>query len=124
MCKTIGYVINKLKEAPQHAYVYFDFPYMTPKGINSWRGTYNEAALSFVSVEAYSEDATTVKQLLKILEDAIDGEVFIGWKGGEYQYDCNTKLHVDNPGCSFGTEIKRITFNNYMVIIHTEYNEN
>jgi hypothetical protein len=121
--KTIGEVIDALKKADPKVNVWFAFGGMVPSTVDSWRGIYAEAALGFEGGE-YASKAVTVKELLERLEAAIapDAE-FVGWKGGDYRYDRQTPLHIDNPGCCTNTDLVRVEVGEWSVILHTEHTE-
>jgi hypothetical protein len=84
---TLGKLIEKIEpiagkqsERKDEATVKFDFEYLFPTTIDSWRGSYNELALNFVMVDG-KEKELTVTDFLKLLKGAI-GKEFTGYKGG------------------------------------------
>ena len=106
---TIGELIARLESYPEDFEVIYDFAYTQPTTVGSWRGVYSEAALGWKPY-GYSGDEQhpkhTVKTLLEELRTAIDGSrAFQSWKSGEYTYDANTPIHVDNDGDYSSTEI-------------------
>lgn len=54
----------------------------------AWRGYYAEPACYINSDEATKEHNLTML-------DALTSDTFIGWKGGEYQYDASDQLHFE-----------------------------
>ena len=117
---TIGEVIDALKTAdPKHC-VTFAFAGCVPTTVNSWRGIYAEAALGYEAGD-YGAKEVIVKELLERLEQAIapDAE-FCGWKGGDYRYNRDTPLHIDNPGRCTHTELTRVEVGEWDVTLHTE----
>jgi len=54
----------------------------------SWRGMYDEVA--FIP-ERYG----TIEESLSIINKALN-ESFIGYKGGRYRYDLNTRVHFED----------------------------
>lgn len=113
---SIGQVLEVLRQAPPDHQVWFDFCRTRPTGVDSWRGIYAEPALSWVC----DDGVTTVADLTTWLEHAIaPGAVFHGYKGGEYRYEATDWLHVDNWGLCTDTEIHKVTFDGYEVLIHT-----
>jgi len=98
--------------------------YMYPLGcvpttIDSWRGNYAEPALGW-SPAGYTKDVVeypTVKSLISELEKAIGGRVYEGWKGGEYQYNGDEPLHIDNPGDCTNTAISHVEVRDWKVVI-------
>ncbi len=109
----LGELIEKLKSfAPMYenyrdemedVVVKFNFGYLRPSGIDSWRGIYAELAIGHVD----DKEETKLKDLIKELEDCI-GKTFTGWKGGDFRMDENTEVHIDNPGECSNTDIKKI----------------
>lgn len=124
---TIGQLISELKKAKPEAQVKFDFCGVMPTHVHSDRGIYEHAALGWAPSEYWFgrgglklNDYPTVASLLKELQRAIDEHViFTGWKGGEYSYDEQTPLHVDNDGESNDTELQWVEDDDWRVILHT-----
>ncbi len=111
---------EKLRSAPPEAEVVFDFGGCSPTTVDSWRGIYAEAALGWDK----TYPRITAAALLNELEKATSGETYYGWKGGEYQYDDSTDIHVDNPGEYTNTEITHITIEGeWRVMLHTEHRD-
>lgn len=113
---TIGELIDALKIVSPDARVLFDFCACRPTVVRSWRGVYAEAALGWSS----TEPAPTVAELTQRLEQATDGRVFSGWKGGDYRYTRSTTLHVDNQGECTDTEIRAVLDEREFVYLLTE----
>jgi hypothetical protein len=125
---TLGEMILKieplLKKQPEikerygdEADVYFDFEYLKPTGIGSWRGIYAELALEFDG-----EKTMTVIEFHKMLKECI-GKTFTGYKGGEFTMGKNTPVWVANYGNAGNTAVIDIVDNEYNVIIMTGYRE-
>lgn len=55
-----------------------------------WRGSYDEVSFEPVG-------PVKVSIMLSDAKSALDG-VYQGWKGGEFTFDENTKVHVDYEG--------------------------
>jgi hypothetical protein len=105
--------------------VLFDFCRCFPTTVQSWRGVYAEAALGWTNHDFdYDAKETTVDDLIAELEKAIDGRKFTGWKGGEFSYNEDTEIHVDNPGECTHTEIINVEDKGYVVLLHTRNNDN
>lgn len=120
---TVGQLIEKLKEYDYDSYVYFDFCGCTPTEVESYRGFYNRPALGWrptgYSSIQYNR-ATKVCELLDELEYAIkDDVIFTAWKGGEYQYNENSILYVDNFGDENSIVISNVRDVRNKVIIET-----
>lgn len=124
---TIGQVLAELRKAKPGASVKFDFCGLMPTRVHSDRGYYDHAALGWAASEYWAgrgglkyEDYPTVASLIKVLEDAIQPHVtFSGWKGGEYSYDEDTPLHIDNYGESNQTELVSVEDCDWRVLLHT-----
>ena len=56
----------------------------------SWRGSYDELAFDPV-------DETTIGKMLEYAKSA-DGSVYTGYKGGEFQMNCDTDVHIAGYG--------------------------
>jgi len=117
---TLGELIKKVKQAGvvdedgEPKMVYFDFGYIIPSFLHSWRGNYNELAIS------YDKGSKTAGKLLEELEDCI-GSVHTGWIGGDYTMTEDTPLWVANKGHSGGTVIIDVVNQGYQLIILTTY---
>lgn len=120
---TLGEIISKLEAIPEReddeATVCFDFEYLRPTSLDSWRGSYNELALGF------SDDGQEPKlsDFIKHLKDAV-GKEYEGYKGGEYTMSRHTPVWVANHGNAGSTSIVDILNNGYEVILitgRTEY---
>lgn len=90
---TLGELTAALKRKDQESFVTFGFGFNNPSGVDSYRGYYEDLAIS------YSRSSCTVAKLVAILENA-NGKTFTGWKGGEYDMHDNTAMWAANPGDS------------------------
>lgn len=117
---TTNQLINQLKLARPNAKVFFDFCGIAPDEVRSWRGIYAEPALGWKVISW--DEGHTVESLIEELNKAISGNVFYGYKGGEFQYDGDEPLHIDNDGEYTNTEISHIEDLGYKVVIHTKSN--
>jgi len=120
---TLGELISKLepfvkKQGEDEATVRYDFEYLFPNDIDSWRGSYSELALNF----ATEGEAMKASNFLKMLEDCI-GRKFIGYKGGKFTMNKNTPIWVANYGNSGNTAVIDVVDNNYCIILITGYRE-
>ena len=119
---TINKLIALLKEAKQDIRVYFSFCSCIPDTVNSWRGIYSEPALGWnpsgYSANTGSGFAPSVEDFIKELENSLNKQ-YCGWKGGEYSYDGNEPLHIDNEGECTYTEISSVEIKEWEVILHT-----
>jgi hypothetical protein len=119
--KTINEVLTVLRTAKPDIRVYF-FPLgCIPTTVNSWRGVYAEPALGWrpagYSASEIITTYPTVKSLIAELEEATTRS-YSGWKGGDYFYDGNEVLHIDNYGDYTNTEIQDIEVLDYQVRIN------
>lgn len=111
----IGKLKAVLENAKPDAFVVFSFGCCRPTTGNSWRGIYAEPAIGWEP-----DGETKVSDLILELNRLTSGEVFYGWKGGEYTYTDSDTLHVDNPGRYTCTEITHVTVKDWEVVLHTE----
>ena len=122
--KTIGELISMLEAFEnQDAIVYFDFCRCFPTIVDSWRGVYAEAALGWEAEGELNATPKKAKELVDNLRMAASKKItFFGYKGGEYVYDMDTEIHIDNYGSCTHTEIKDIiaVFDDMLII--TTYN--
>jgi hypothetical protein len=104
-------IIDKYKH---EATVSYDFEYLFPKTIDSWRGAYEELALD-INLEGEPLKVTEFYNLLK----SCIGKKFTGYKGGEFIMSKNTPVWVANYGNSGHTCVIDIVDNEYEVLIKT-----
>lgn len=113
-------LISALSAMPQDEEVYFDFCRRFPVGLHSYRGYYDQLALSHASHydDLGDPKPLTVAALVKILRAAI-GQTFQGWKGGDFVMGRDTQVWVDNAGEATGTGISGVIRGSLAVIITT-----
>lgn len=89
--------------------VLFDFSEAAPGHLMSWRGSYDELALTFNDPQRdayYGYAIPTAESFLAMLRDALaPGRTFGGWKGGEYQMTTETPVWVAPWGQSSRTAV-------------------
>jgi hypothetical protein len=84
-----------------------------PRNIDSWRGIYAECAFSLSFNKKVS-----VEFVIDLIDFAISGyRIYEGYKGGEFQYDENTEIHVDNWGSYTKQEPLEIEISDVVKII-------
>jgi len=105
-------------EHNEEALVQFDFGYLFPTSIDSWRGSYNELALNYKS----EGELMYVSAFLDMLKKAV-GTTFTGYKGGDYVMNRSTPVWVANGGDSGNTAVIGIVDDDYRVLIMTGYRE-
>lgn len=121
----LGELIAALKAMPKKhedgepVRVYFDFCGLIPDGLASYRGYYDHLALGHTNQR---ERDNTIEAVLSDCLKA-DGATFTGWKGGTYRMGKSTPVWVANPGECDSTQIDRVTFEGYRVILHTKHDE-
>lgn len=103
------------------ATVEFDFEYLFPTELHSWRGAHEELAFSYKSQDGDSEPMG-VTAFLKMLTEAVD-EPMYGWKGGYFKMSSDTPLWVANPRNSGRTAVVGVKNNEYEVLLLTAYCE-
>lgn len=121
---TLGELILKLEpivknqKDGEEATVRYDFEYLFPTSIDSWRGSYNELALNF---ETQGEEMK-VSEFLKMLKECI-GKTFTGYKGGDFMMHKGTPIWVANYSHSGNTAVIDVVDNGYVVLLITGYRE-
>lgn len=123
----LGEIISKLEQIKRKGYkhsdgteptVQFDFEYLFPDSIHSWRGSYDELALNFKT----EGDPMPLSDFINLLKDAV-GKTFTGWKGGEYYMTERTPVWVANPRNAGSTAVVGVLDEDYAVILVTGYRE-
>ncbi len=111
-------IVAKQKDRTDEATVHYDFEYLFPNSIDSWRGSYAELALN------YMVDGTPMKvtDFYNMLKETV-GKEFTGYKGGEYIMSRQTPIWVANYSHSGNTAVIDVVDNDYVVVIITGYRE-
>jgi hypothetical protein len=112
---TIGSIIEALQFAEPDADVMFDFCYMAPTTLKSYRGYYEHLALGWEKPEQFPF-WPKVSEFLVLLEAAI-GATFSAYKGGGYRMSRSTPLWVDNYSDASGTGIVGVEFLGELTVI-------
>lgn len=112
---------SRIEDGKEEATVQYDFEYLYPTYIDSWRGIYAELALNFVD-HSGNDKEKTVTEFYNMLKEAV-GKTFTGYKGGEFTMSRQTPVWVANYGNSGNTAVIDIIDNGYNVIIVTGYRE-
>ena len=110
--------IVKNQKDGEEATVRYDFEYLFPTSIDSWRGSYNELALNF---ETQGEEMK-VSEFLNMLKECI-GKTFTGYKGGDFTMHKGTPIWVANYSHSGNTAVIDVVDNEYVVLLITGYRE-
>lgn len=118
---TLGQVIDVLERVDDKSRgVAFDFAATAPTRVRSYRGYYDQPALGWAATGySGSHQPPSVADLITELRGAV-GRTFEGWKGGDYTYDFDSPLWVDNPGDCNGTYITGADTEGYYVVLKTE----
>lgn len=109
----LGNIIEALETAKPDSIVQFDFGGFAPDGVMSYRGYYSDLALGFE--KKYD---VKVVDVLGWLRGAV-GEVFTGYKGGDYLMDRETPVWVANYGDSHGVAVVRVDDQGWRVVLRT-----
>jgi len=124
---TLGQLIEKVEAIAKNGYklsdgseptVRYDFEYLFPTAIDSWRGSYAELALNFES----NGEELPVSKFIELLKSAV-GKTFEGYKGGDFTMDESTPIWVANCGNSGNTAVVDVLDCKYVVILITGYRE-
>lgn len=121
---TLGELILKLEpivknqKDGEEATVRYDFEYLFPTSIDSWRGSYDELALNF---ETQGEEMK-VSEFLNMLKECV-GKTFTGYKGGDFTMHKGTPIWVANYSHSGNTAVIDVVDNGYVVLLITGYRE-
>ena len=113
---TLGQLITVLDQYKDDGgtTVKFDFCHFAPAGLHSYRGSYDHLAIS------YSPFQLSLETFLAELKGAV-GQVFTGWKGGQFVMDENTPIWVDMPGDASSTAIVGVRYLSGVVYIETKH---
>jgi hypothetical protein len=121
---TLGELILKLEPIVKNqkdgdeAIVRYDFEYLFPTSIDSWRGSYDELALNFQT----QGEEMKVSEFLNMLKECI-GKTFTGYKGGDFTMHKGTPIWVANYSHSGNTAVIDVVDNGYVVLLITGYRE-
>jgi len=116
-CEAIAAKGSKLSDGSE-PHVVYDFEYLYPTKIDSWRGSYEELALSFDG----GRNSLALSDFISLLKTALDN-TFTGYKGGEYTMSRHTPVWVANYGNSGSTAVVEVVDRKYEVILMTGYRE-
>ena len=119
---SLGEIIAKLegiseveKDREEEPTVRYNFEYLRPTTLDSWRGVYAELALGFTD----EGDWPKLSDFIKMLKSAI-GKTFTGYKGGDFVMGRGTPVWVANYGNSGNTGIVNIKNLGYEVVLITQ----
>lgn len=109
----LGSLIDTLEKCGRDQTVRFDFCYLAPTTLASYRGYYEDLALGWTSEFT---GWPTVEDLLVKLREAI-GKTYTGWKGGDYVMGRESSVWVANRGESGGTGIVAVSNDTYHGVV-------
>lgn len=112
---TLGSLIEKLEKCKnQESHVYFVFGSMKVGHLTSYRGFYEQLALT----TSKSDKTKTVEELLKICKEAVGG-LFEGYKGGTYTAGLDSEVWASDWGFNTSCTIKDVIDKEYAVYLET-----
>lgn len=116
----LGELIIKLEnfKDKEKENVRFDFEYVFPTGLDSWRGSYAELAINF----AIDGEAPTIEKFLSQCKEAV-GKTYQGYKGGDFVMGKQTPLWVANYGNSGDTALVGVREHYGSAILEVAYCE-
>jgi len=123
---TLGELIEKLEKIVKvdgydSPSVYFDFARFYPTYCNSYRGYYEQIAIGYA--DGNEGLAPSVVTFMNYLQREVLGEIFTGYKGGEYMMHSDTPVWVASYGHAEPTAVVDVSYEGYLVIIHTAYKD-
>jgi len=100
-------------------HVVYDFEYLYPTTIDSWRGVYAELALDYSGYRRGDDkDKMRVTEFFVMLKDCL-GKTFEGYKGGDFTMNKHTPIWVANYGNAGRTGVIEVLDESYEVILVT-----
>lgn len=90
LIKQTQYLVDNMEPDEDHTWLSFEFGSCGVTGIDSFRGYYDELALSYGD-----DEILELADFLGILKDAL-GKTFIGYKGGDFTMHEHTPIWVAN----------------------------
>jgi hypothetical protein len=112
---TLGELIEQLSSLPADRYLVFDWCWLKPDGLRSYRGCYSDLAVGFT--DAYQ--SVTVGQFLQECREAV-GKTYEGYKGGEYRMSESTPVWVANYGNSTGVAVTKVKDRGWAAVLVTK----
>ena len=113
---TLGALIEALRACTPTKTVVFDFCGHRPGSLDSYRGYYDHLAF-----DPNGNETETVEQLLARLDEA-NGEVYEGYKGGDFLMGDDTPMWVAEYGTSGNTCVTGV-FDGWVVVLTTGHCE-
>ena len=118
---TVGEIIEKLREIAPETPIRFDFfsNAIPLNCFNSYRGYYEDLAISWGTV---TKSYPRVQEVLSWFE-SVPGNMYCGWKGGEFYMFDDTHVWVAEDGHASGFAVTGIVLKGSVAIIQTTYIE-
>lgn len=120
MAIRLGLLIKQLEMCEKDLPVVFDFGGLVPDSIDSYRGYYEQLAISWIDRGA--QNRISVGEIISILKNAI-GKTFYGYKGGEYEMNEFTPVWAAQYGDCTSTAITGALNVGWQVVLTTAYEE-
>lgn len=119
MAIRLGWLIRLLEAEPKENSVVFDFGGFIPRKIDSYRGFYEQLAIS------YDDDWQTemkVADILGVLRGVV-GKTLTGYKGGDYLMGEDTPVWAAKWGECNSTAITGLADCNWQTVIETRWED-
>lgn len=104
---TLGEMKERLENFNSEAKIIYDFGGYVPSEPDSYRGYYEQLAFGIEDSNSYTS-LPNVGDVLKWINEALDGKVFVGYKGGNYKMTADTPVWASNYGNNSHTAIVNI----------------
>lgn len=115
----LGELIKALEEVENKALPVSILPFdLAPTGFDSYRGFYNELAISYSS----GAEEPTVEEFLNWARACV-GNTFTGYKGGEYLMGEDTPVWISNYGRCSCRLLSKVKVTGFCVYLKTEKSE-
>lgn len=104
----------------EEAVVIYDFGYIFPTKIDSWRGSYDEVAINYQT--SHAAKPMTITKFYNMIKGQI-GTKMHGWKGGEYTISEMCPVWVANRGETGETAVVGVEDKGYNIVLLTSHCE-
>ena len=111
-------MLKKTGRSEDEPNVVFDFEYLFPISLDSWRGSYEELAIGFEIDSSKDRSPMSLVAFHELLTSAIGG-TYQGYKGGQFVMHKNTPVWVANYGNSGNTGVFDVVDKGYEIVIIT-----
>jgi hypothetical protein len=114
---TMGELIAALRRKPADSPLRMDFDYFRPVCVGSYRGFYEDVAISYDR-----ETEVTVGTFLEHLESKLSSEM-TGYKGGTYDIDEGTAVWASNYGDAASVAVVDVEPVGCYIVLRTKFVE-